>query len=120
MASSAISRWLQWLMGRSLSDGFSHVHRHQSADLLGRERRWRSCPHNRSGWRQGLVVAVAPPFGTPDSGAPPCIQQRLLPALAFAGKLGAALVRRPVPENSLHVPNCAIGDHEDAVQMPLV
>jgi len=25
MASSAISRWLQWLMGRSLSDGFSHV-----------------------------------------------------------------------------------------------
>ena len=25
MASSAISRWLQWLMGRSLFDGFSHV-----------------------------------------------------------------------------------------------
>jgi len=25
MASSAISRWLQWLIGRSLSDGFSHV-----------------------------------------------------------------------------------------------
>src|SRR5262245_28405766 len=25
MASSAISRWLQWLMGRSLSEGFSHV-----------------------------------------------------------------------------------------------
>src|SRR6266849_5150810 len=25
MASSAISRWLQWLMGRSLSDGFSQV-----------------------------------------------------------------------------------------------
>src|SRR5271157_186906 len=25
MASSAISRWLHWLMGRSLSDGFSHV-----------------------------------------------------------------------------------------------
>jgi hypothetical protein len=25
MASSAISRWLQWLIGRSLSDGFSQV-----------------------------------------------------------------------------------------------
>ena len=25
MASSAISRWLHWLIGRSLSDGFSHV-----------------------------------------------------------------------------------------------
>jgi hypothetical protein len=25
IASSAISRWLHWLMGRSLSDGFSHV-----------------------------------------------------------------------------------------------
>src|SRR6516162_263840 len=25
MASSAISRWLHWLMGRSLSDGFSQV-----------------------------------------------------------------------------------------------
>jgi hypothetical protein len=25
IASSAISRWLQWLIGRSLSDGFSHV-----------------------------------------------------------------------------------------------
>ena len=25
MASSAISRWLYWLMGRSLSDGLSHV-----------------------------------------------------------------------------------------------
>jgi hypothetical protein len=25
IASSAISRWLQWLMGRSLCDGFSHV-----------------------------------------------------------------------------------------------
>src|SRR3974377_2341236 len=25
MASSAISRWLHWLMGRSLSDGFSHA-----------------------------------------------------------------------------------------------
>jgi hypothetical protein len=25
MASSAISRWLQWLIGRALSDGFSHV-----------------------------------------------------------------------------------------------
>jgi hypothetical protein len=24
MASSAISRWLQWLMGRALADGFSH------------------------------------------------------------------------------------------------
>jgi hypothetical protein len=25
IASSAISRWLQWLIGRSLSDGFSQV-----------------------------------------------------------------------------------------------
>jgi transcriptional regulator with XRE-family HTH domain len=25
MASSAISRWVHWLIGRSLSDGFSHV-----------------------------------------------------------------------------------------------
>jgi hypothetical protein len=39
MASSAISRWLQWLMGRSLSDGFSHVI--ATRDLLGRERRRR-------------------------------------------------------------------------------
>jgi hypothetical protein len=33
MLSSALDCWLHWLMGRSLSDGFSH--RHHRADLLG-------------------------------------------------------------------------------------
>jgi hypothetical protein len=42
MASSAISRWLQWLMGRSLSDGFSHVIA-TTLFRVGRER-FHTCP----------------------------------------------------------------------------
>jgi hypothetical protein len=41
MASSTISRWLQWLMGRSLSDGFSHErteHQLQDGSLAKRIR----------------------------------------------------------------------------------
>jgi hypothetical protein len=49
IASSAISRWLQWLIGRSLSDGFSQVSRSPRESARGCMSRVRpSAAHSRA------------------------------------------------------------------------
>src|SRR5262252_6801676 len=83
IASSAIARWLQWLIGRSLSDGFSQVIAITAQICSGgvcrrcaRARRIREpLRHGLGGWR-------LPP--------PPPIPHRLRPHVEFSRALADA------------------------------